>query len=785
LEKDADIQGIDVFNDEFNLLAEQVLTLQRRSFEPQVVELNTALFTVGAAYLDIYQNVKAEQRVFDFADLEWHAWRLLTSEEHAAYLHSRLDARYRHILLDEFQDTNPLQWSIVRAWLDAYGDDASQPSVFIVGDPKQSIYRFRRAEPRVFGAAAALLKSRGARILRTNQTRRNATAIVTLLNQSMAANALYFPQTTLSAHEGLVWRLPLVRQQQGGEETEENGAGFALRDPLTQARAEQDDARRQDEGHAVAAAILQARAALADANGVLPAWSDVMLLVKKRTHLAAYEIALRQAGVPFISDKRGGLLEALEVADLTALLTFLITPGDNRALAHILKSPIFSATDDDLIGLAQRPEAYWWQRLQAAPTSAALQRAVLLLDLWLQDALHLPVHDLLDRILHQGRLVERYAQNAPPLLRSQVIGNLEAFIELALNLDAGRYPSLPKFIDALATLRNGTQNDAPDEAGIDASVDAVRILTIHSAKGLEARIVVLLDTNNSEAARDDLGILCDWPQDSQLPQHFSAYGKRAERGVMRDELFAQEERLKQQEDWNLLYVAATRAKELLVISGVAASRKADAEGLVADNWYARLTSAPLIEASASSGQAPAPQETQFDLALFDPPRLAAAPARQVDEVSSAAIDEGIALHGLLERLTATRRWPLEVPAAAVVARWIGCSLELAEVVCMQAKIILVEPVLERFFNPAMYEAAYNELDVMSGAGVSRFDRFVVFAGEAWVLDYKRRVLASERADYHAQLTAYQAAAQAVYPALAIRAALITVDGRLVNVAELA
>ncbi|PWF47641.1 ATP-dependent exonuclease, partial [[Kluyvera] intestini] len=134
---------------EFNAVGTELRKLQGRSKEKQVLQLNRALFIAGRAYLDSYQEVKSEQRVLDFADLEWQAYRLLNDEASAAYLQTRLDARYKHILLDEFQDTNPLQWSIVRSWLRAYGGDAAQPSVFVVGDPKQSIYRFRRAEPRV------------------------------------------------------------------------------------------------------------------------------------------------------------------------------------------------------------------------------------------------------------------------------------------------------------------------------------------------------------------------------------------------------------------------------------------------------------------------------------------------------------------------------------------------------------------------------------------------------------------------------------------------------------
>jgi ATP-dependent helicase/nuclease subunit A len=300
------------------------------------------------------------------------------------------------------------------------------------------------------------------------------------------------------------------------------------------------------------------------------------------------------------------------------------------------------------------------------------------------------VHDLLDRIYHEGDLVTRYAQSVGPLLRSQVIGNLEAFIELALNLDAGRYPSLPKFIDALATLKNGAQNDAPDEANIDPNVDAVRILTIHSAKGLEARIVVLMDANGSEAARDDLGILCDWPMERKTPVHFSAFGRKAERGVMRDALFAQEEILKQQEDWNLLYVAATRAKELLIISGVAASRGADDEGMVAQNWYARLLAAPLLDMSdamAPQERGPSAAPEQFMQAVFAPPSLhspALLAASSALPVSSVAIDEGIALHALLERITLSPDWPPLIPEATVLARWIECDVRMATLVREQA-----------------------------------------------------------------------------------------------------
>jgi ATP-dependent helicase/nuclease subunit A len=776
IERELGDHGVAMFEMLCGTLSGALWGLQRRSREGLVLALNEALFTVGAAYLERYQALKAERRVFDFSDLEWQAWRLLNSEEHAAYLQSRLDARYSHILLDEFQDTNPLQWSIVRAWLSAYGNEAAQPSVFIVGDPKQSIYRFRRAEPRVFAAATAMLADQGAAVLRTNQTRRNRAAIVALLNGSLAGNPLYAPQTTLAGDAGEVWRLPLA--QAAGPEPEAPAVDAPmLRDPLTVARAEDEDARRLEEGRTVAAALVEAMQAIDSTN-----WSDVMLLVKKRTHLAAYESALREAGIPFLSDRRGGLLQSLEVADLIALLGFLITPGDSRALAHVLKSPVMGASDDDLIALAQRSEANWWQRLQAIAQdggSDALKRAAMLLARWLAIAPRLPVHDLLDRMLDEGDLAARYAEAAAPLARSKVLGNIEAFTALALNLDAGRYPSLPKFIDALRVLQNGLDNEAPDEANVDAAVDAVRIMTIHSAKGLEARIVVIMDANHSEPARDDVGILCDWPQDADMPRHFSAFARQDERGAARDALFEEEQGFRQQEDWNLLYVAATRARDLLIISGVAGKRGAGADGVVEGSWYHRLGAAPLATPQVAALPALPGREQDFTLALFSPEPMPGASLPEPEpEFSTAAIDEGIALHALLERLTDSDAWPVRLPDPGMVARWLGCSIALAAVAQAQAGIVLSQPELQRFFDPALYRAARNEMDVIADGRLLRLDRVVIFDDEVWVLDYKRAFLDVERSSYRSQLAQYRSALRAVFGERRVRSALITVDGRL-------
>ncbi|MDF6710424.1 UvrD-helicase domain-containing protein, partial [Escherichia coli] len=141
--------------------------------------VNAALFALGDALIDRYQAYKRQARAMDFTDLEWEAARLMQQDDTAAYLQVRLDARYKHLLPDEFQDTNPMQWRILQGWLAGYAGTGTQPSVFLVGDPKQAIYRFRRADARLFDAAREMLVAEfNATVLRTNRTRRNAPAVL-------------------------------------------------------------------------------------------------------------------------------------------------------------------------------------------------------------------------------------------------------------------------------------------------------------------------------------------------------------------------------------------------------------------------------------------------------------------------------------------------------------------------------------------------------------------------------------------------------------------------------
>ncbi len=756
----------------------QQLLAARRTW--RVLKLNQAAFACGRLLIDAYQRLKAQQQTLDFTDLEWHAHRLLADADNAAYMQMRLDASYRHILLDEFQDTNPLQWQVLQSWLAGYGaleqgapDEMAaagasidRPTLFIVGDPKQSIYRFRRADPRVFNAALQLLRSDfGAQHLRTNVTRRNAPAVLDVLNLAMPANPLYQAQSTRAQNDGAFVLLPLAPPESAPALDDH---AMALRDVLTTPRAERGSETRYREGRLLANEIAHWVSRLrvpTDDKHRAASFADVLLLVRRRTHLAEYERALRDAGVPFVSDRRGGLLATLEADDLTALLEFLIAPFADLKLAHALRSPIFSCSDDDLILLAQTAGANWWQRLQALhdSASAALVRARRLLANWLEVTGVLPVHDLLDRIYFESDARRRYAAAVPAALHAQVQANLDAFIELALAIDAGRYPSLPRFIDELAGLKRHAADEAPDEGAADVG-DAVRVMTIHGAKGLEAEIVVLADAH-ARAPAEAESVLVVWPPQAAAPEHFSLVARGDDaRDEARTAWFSEEDAQREQEDWNLLYVAATRARQVLIVSG-----SLPMKGALEDTWYTRLQCAAHLSPGAAAAQPRRAVDAVRQVRDFLPQPMPT--GRRIAEApDSEALRLGRAWHALLEQGEAAN--------AEAIARAHGLTREQNEQV--QTAAARVRAGVPQFFAGH----AQAELELVAADGeLLRMDRLVELDDALWIIDFKWRVTESERAQHEAQVRRYASVLREIRIDKPVRLGLVTAAGTLVEVGD--
>ncbi|MEQ1630076.1 MAG: UvrD-helicase domain-containing protein [Gallionella sp.] len=784
----------------------------------QIYSFNQHAMRCGVAMLERYQALKQQQQSLDFADLEWRVCQLLNHSPHAEYLQYKLDSRYQHVLLDEFQDTNPLQWQILQAWFAASAAVGSTPKIFVVGDPKQSIYRFRRADARLFGVVCEFLMNEyDAKYLQKNETRRNAPAILETVNAVFDGLQDGQPKfegyETHSAHQtelpGHVQVMPLAQAVES-DEVVALSATTTLRNPLLQAYPDREQGARELEAQAFAdqlCCIVGHWSIRANEVDRLVQWGDIMVLVRSRTHLKVYEQALRTRHIPFLTSRRGGLLDTLESSDIQALLTFLMTPFADLQLAQVLRSPLFSCSDTDLMSVAAvtdtnrttvRPElvegqsavhgstssprtaegqrSSWWQRLQnlhaAGVASVALQRAHEILQSWLVCAEHLPVHDLLDRIYFEADAPQRYAAAVPSAMRATVLANLQAFMEIALNVDAGRYPSLSRFLRTLSEMKQADDNEAPNEGAVDQAGDALRIYTVHESKGLEAPLVWLLDSNAKAPADKGYDVLLDWPTNAARPAHLSLYADKASHGAAREKYFAADQRLAEREDMNLLYVAMTRAKQILFVSG---SGK-----LLDESWYARVAAAqgervdaPLLVASARAVVA----VTQNAALAVDPRLTQALPTGTRKALISEPQRRGVWLHALLQYLASSDAVMQETERSVLQNR-IGIPATEMDALWSQAQQLLTAPSLTRYFDANQYLSACNEMPYVNARGeLKRIDRLVEFDDEVWVLDYKLGE-STDATRHHAQMQEYKLAMQSVYTGKQVRCALIFGDGVL-------
>lgn len=377
--------------------------------------------------------------------------------------------------------------------------------------------------------------------------------------------------------------------------------------------------------------------------------------------------------------------------------------------------------------------------------------------------------------------MHRYDAAVPASMRLGVAANLRAFMEVALSTDSGRYPSLQGFLHQLANLRRATPEEAPDVGVIAEGTDAVRILTVHGAKGLEAPIVWLLDAHFAEKKAEGYSVLVDWEPEAPTPSHFSLYGNKDDRGTSRALLFANEEALAARENLNLLYVAMTRARQVLFVSGVEATRGGD------ESWYRLIADAVEradmkgVELAHDGAAKPArerpPAPVAADPALYRPLDV----GQRTDNLVDPRRRHGVLLHALLERLAP----PSGVTDRDFLRETMAVSEQEFEKLWKDALAILSEPDLQRFFDPKRYLRAHNELAYVAESGeLRRIDRLVEFDDAVWVLDYKTGDavdpdhLAAAARPYGSRLVEYRAAVGGLFPGKAVKSALVFGGGLL-------
>lgn len=772
------------------------------------------MMRLSRCLIECFGQLKRTRGWIDMNDIERTALGLLSDPVLAGWVQERLDMRVRHLLIDEFQDTNPLQWHALYAWLSGYaGAGAGQLQVFIVGDPKQSIYRFRRAEPQVFEAAQLFIRDGlGGDILACDHTRRNAQSIVRCVNTVMHEvqnQGLYKGFRTHSAQshdEGALLHLPPIVPNTDcaadTADTADTADAVHWRDSLSQARHEAEQTLHMHEC-AQAARWIEAQCAA----GLKP--QEVMVLSRKRERLARMQEALGALHIACVQPEKTDLAQAPEVQDLIALLDVLVSPGHDVSLARALKSPLFGCPDTLLSALAllRRQTAYadvsWFELLQKEELLALIPQGLeadfvrnvaarlIQYRTWVAQ---LPPHDALQAIYQHGDVLARFAASAPATRRTSVLAHLRALLGAALQQNQGRYLTPYAFIRALKKAGVPAPS-APD-------VHAVQLLTIHGAKGLEAHSVLLLDTDAPPQRAESMGVLVDWPGAQPVPRGFIFLARETSPPPSAHNTLEVERTERQREELNTLYVAMTRAKQRLVLSAVQSTRSNP------DSWYKRLVAL----CAAADHIAPEPISTpskqqrlnnldSFACTLLELPAMRARttlPLPNGEGEGEGSTDgedddlparQGKAMHALLEQTDTT-------VAALEHARTHGWSearlAQLARQFALpqsgiHSAAIMAQAILNGegawVWDATQLECAFNEAPITYQGHSLRLDRLVRLrqaraGAHWWVLDYKSAAQPLQHTQLIEQLQRYRHAV-AHCTAEAVQAAFLTGEGKLV------
>ena len=769
-----------------------------------------------------YAALKRERGWLDMTDLEHAAHDLLRDPVISGWVHERLDARVSQLLIDEFQDTNPVQWQALRAWLEGYAGAGHSLPVFIVGDPKQSIYRFRRAEPQVFESAKAfVVQALDGVVLSCDHTRRNAQQVLDVVNAVMAdaARTDAYPgfrtHTTESQGTGQALALPQVLRDdsapgedaasthgdastgaeagagtqgkpltQAADDASATAAAVAWRDSLHTPREVDEDSLRLRECRQVARWI-----AGRIAQGGKP--GDFMVLARQRERLDHMQQALRELHLPCERTERSELADALEVQDIVALLDVLVSPTHDLSLAQVLRSPLFSVDEDLLLQLADARDATegasWFDVLDDARWMAPDGRALgSVLRRWQDWVNSLPPHDALSFIFHDGDVFARYAAAVPTAQRDAVLARLRGVLSATLALDGGRYLTPYAWVRHLRA--QALRAPAAEPAG-EVQRGAVSLLTVHGAKGLEAKVVIVLDTDSASPRGDAWGTCIEWPGDDPHPRRFAFCASLKTPPPSLVDLVQSERAAQAREELNVLYVAMTRAEEALVFSSSQPHRQPDrsAWARVLPHVQPVVPDAPEFGSAASATPCDAAQPTAFELrvlpecdfvamqgsasagptsALNDAAQAAPGDASVNSETVGAAADErlsriGQAMHRLLEWSPARHpSAPASIDWPAAKLRRVARDFELSSDEVAQARDA-AQRILQGqgawAWDATQVDEADSEVELTHQGALLRIDRLVQRrdTGHWWVLDHKSSAQPQQDAALCAQLRAYR------------------------------
>jgi ATP-dependent helicase/nuclease subunit A len=543
----------------------------------QAAQTSVALVNVVEAAAQDFSAAKTEAGLLDFDDLLVKTRDLLRN---SAEVRNEAAASIDALLVDEYQDTDRIQAEIVEALV---GDGLSSGKLFVVGDSKQSIYRFRGADPTVFDATRKSLPEHG-RLPLTNNFRSQPE----ILN---FVNSLFEP--VMPGYERLVPH----RTQLSPRPTVE----FLFAFPGPEEEPESDpnslEEHRRREAEWIARRILTL---LSDPTPRIPERDpetqierlrrvkagDIAVLFRAMSDAAIYEEVFRRRGVDYYLVGGRAFFAQQEVYDLVNLCTFLNDPADSIALVGVLRSPFFSLSDDTIVAMTHVGELSPREALRQPPPAGLpetqgeqVRLAARVIDELLEQKDRIPLSELLELAL------ERTAYDASLLcefLGRRKVANLRKLIEMARQFDRSGIGTLADFTRRIQDSVSDQTIEDLAATHPESSDDIVRLMTIHQAKGLEFPVVILADMERknrgsfSDAVyhRDFGPIMAPLKFGSAEPRHLAIEMHRYV-----------EDREDDDESLRIFYVALTRAADHLILSaGLPADPAMAGDRVVRSQW---------------------------------------------------------------------------------------------------------------------------------------------------------------------------------------------------------
>lgn len=597
---------------------ERLLGVEAARRDLRAADMSEALLDLARPLLAAYEAGKARDAVMDYDDLIGHTAKLLV-DPGAAWVLYKLDGGLDHLLLDEVQDTAPAQWDIAGALTSEFFSGAGardgKRTVFAVGDRKQSIYSFQGADPDAFDHWHRIL---GQRVRQAGAKWHDVTLDVSFRSTAPVLQLVDAVFDDPDAREGVlepgaVLRHFAHRAEHAGRVELWPLVAADPADPLepwavARANRTQPSARqRLADGIATWIARQFAARAPLESKGRLLAPGDILVLVRRRdAFTTALVRALKARAVPVGGLDRMVLTDQPAVQDLMSLGDALLLPEDDLTFAIFLVSPLGGLSHDDLETLAVARGGTLAQALRARADEQPHWRAA-----WDRFAalaaradFVTPHHLLTEALGAQGGRARILAR-----LGAEAEEPIDEFLNAALSYTRLHSPSLQGFLQWLR--RSGAQvKREQEEAG-----GAVRIMTVHGAKGLQAPLVILPDTTGMPP--DDESLFWASDGETELPVFIA---NKEHRGAAGERLRALAAQRRAEEHHRQLYVALTRAEDRLIVCGWQGK-----QALKETSWYrliergfARLT----------------PQQAPFD--LWDGPLLSHASAQRAPAEETAA-----------------------------------------------------------------------------------------------------------------------------------------------------